>query len=70
MIVTVAVALEDELACEVAVTVTVGVLGIVLGAVKRPLFASMLPHEVTPDAQVRLHMTAVSVEPRTIAANC
>jgi hypothetical protein len=57
MMVTVAVAVTVELACAVAVMVAVGVLGTELGAVYRP-FASMLPHEVTPEAQETDQVTA------------
>lgn len=80
MRVRVAVAVLEESACEVAVTVTVGaidivplevVVGIVAGAVKSPV-PSMEPQvfAATPVAQVRDQLTAVLLEPVTAALNC
>lgn len=57
-------------AFEVAVTVTSAGLGTAAGAVKRPL-DEIVP-QVAPEqpAPLRLHVTAVSVVPVTVAVNC
>ena len=60
----------DGSAFEVAVTVTCGGLGIVVGAVYCPV-EEMVPQALpVHEAPIRLHLTLVSVEPVTVAVNC
>lgn len=68
--VTIADADFDGSAFEVAVTVTCGGLGIVVGAVYCPL-EEIVPQALpVHEAPIRLHLTLVSVEPVTVAVNC
>jgi len=68
--VTVATAVLVVSAWEIAVTVTVVVLGNLLGAVYKP-FASMVPIIASPPfSPLTCQVTAVFVEPVTVALNC
>jgi hypothetical protein len=67
--VTVADALLDVLALETAVTITVGELGTLAGAVYRP-DVEIEPQAETPVAQEICQVTAVFEAPVTVAVNC
>ena len=69
-IVTVADALLVGSACEVAVTETFGGDGTVVGAVYKPLLLTVPHAEPEHPAPYTLQLTAVSVEPVTVAVNC
>lgn len=66
------VALADLVgsACEVAVTLTVAGFGTAPGAVYKPEDETVPHAEPLQPAPLTLHVTAVSVEPVTVALNC